>query len=72
MIKSKIIQRFSTNPKVFIFDPEFVICADDIYCPLYKDNEPMYFDYNHLSMAGSLLFTEKWKLILEQALDQTG
>jgi peptidoglycan/LPS O-acetylase OafA/YrhL len=70
LIKSKIKERFSTNPKVFIFDPESVICAASDYCLTYKDNEPMYFDYNHLSMAGSLLFTEKWKQILEKALNE--
>ena len=72
LIKLSINQRFSTNPKVLIFDPEDVLCADRNYCLAYRDNEPMYSDDNHLSMAGSLLFTEKWKQILEQALDQTG
>ena len=72
LIKLSINQRFSTNPKVLIFDPEDVLCADRSYCLAYRDNEPMYSDDNHLSMAGSLLFTEKWKQILEQALDQTG
>ena len=72
LIKLSINQRFSTNPKVLIFDPEDVLCADRNYCLAYMDNEPMYSDDNHLSMAGSLLFTEKWKQILEQALDQTG
>ena len=71
LIKLSINQRFSTNPKVLIFDPEDVLCADRNYCLAYRDNEPMYSDDNHLSMAGSLLFTEKWKQILEQALDQT-
>ena len=72
LIKLSINQRFSTNPKVLIFDPEDVLCAERNYCLAYRDNEPMYSDDNHLSMAGSLLFTEKWKQILEQTLDQTG
>ena len=72
LIRSKIYERFSTNPKVLIFDPEFVLCADRNYCLAYKDNEPMYSDDNHLSMSGSLLFTEKWKQILEKTLTDNG
>jgi hypothetical protein len=32
----------------------------------------MYNDDNHISMSGSVLFTEKWKQMLEKALDQAG
>ena len=71
-IRAKINERFSNNPEVLIFDPELVLCADRNYCLAYKNGEPMYGDDNHISMSGSLLFTEKWKQILEKALDRAG
>jgi hypothetical protein len=71
-IRAKINERFSNNPEVLIFDPELVLCADRNYCLAYKNGEPMYNDDNHISMSGSVLFTEKWKQILEKALDQAG
>jgi peptidoglycan/LPS O-acetylase OafA/YrhL len=71
-ISAKINERFSNNPEVLIFDPELVLCADRNYCLAYKNGEPMYNDDNHISMSGSVLFTEKWKQILEKALDQAG
>jgi hypothetical protein len=72
LIRLKINERFSTNPKVQIFDPEDVLCADRNYCLAYQNGEPMYSDDNHISMSGSLLFTEKWKQILEKALTESG
>ena len=69
-IRTAIYQRFSTNPKVLIFDPEFVLCTNRNQCLASRDGEPMYSDDNHLSMSGSLLFTEKWRQILEKALFQ--
>ena len=69
-IRTAIYQRFSTNPKVLIFDPEFVLCTNRNQCLASRDEEPMYSDDNHLSMFGSLLFTEKWRQILEKALVQ--
>ena len=69
-IRTAIYQRFSTNPKVLIFDPEFVLCTNRNQCLASRDEEPMYSDDNHLSMFGSLLFTEKWRQILEMALVQ--
>ena len=71
-IRAKINEHFSNNPEVLIFDPELVLCADRNYCLAYKNGEPMYNDDNHISMSGSVLFTEKWKQILEKALDQAG
>ena len=72
LIRLRINQQFSANPEVQIFDPEYVLCTDRNYCLAYRDNEPMYSDDNHLSMSGSLLFTEKWKQILEEALTESG
>ena len=69
-IRTAIYQRFSTNPEVLIFDPEFVLCANRNQCLASRDEESMYSDDNHLSMFGSLLFTEKWRQILEKALIQ--
>jgi len=71
-IRAKINQRFSNDPEVLIFDPELVLCADRNYCLAYKNGEPLYSDYNHISMSGSLLFTEKWKQILEKAINRAG
>ena len=71
-IRAKINQRFSNNPEVLIFDPELVLCADRNYCLAYKNGEPMYSDDNHISMSGSLLFTEKWKQLLEKAINKAG
>ena len=70
LIRSKIYERFSENPKVLIFDPDFVLCANRNLCLASRDEEPMYSDDNHLSMFGSLLFTEQWRQILEKALLQ--
>jgi hypothetical protein len=72
LIRARINERFSNNPEVFIFDPELALCADRNYCLAYKNGEPMYGDDNHISMSGSLLFTEKWKQILEKAIDRAG
>jgi hypothetical protein len=72
LIRLKISESFSTNLEVQIFDPEDVLCADRDFCLAYRDNEPRYSDDNHLSMAGSLLFTEKWKQILQKALTESG
>jgi peptidoglycan/LPS O-acetylase OafA/YrhL len=72
LIRLKINERFSTNPEVQIFNPEDVLCADRNYCLAYQNGEPMYSDDNHISMSGSLLFTEKWKQILEKALTESG
>ena len=69
-IRTAIYQRFSTNPEVLIFDPEFVLCANRNQCLASRDEESMYSDDNHLSKFGSLLFTEKWRQILEKALIQ--
>lgn len=69
-IRAKINQRFSNNPEVLIFDPELVLCADRNYCLAYKNGEPLYSDDNHISMSGSLLFTEKWKQLLEKAMNK--
>jgi peptidoglycan/LPS O-acetylase OafA/YrhL len=71
-IRAKVNERFSNNPDVLIFDPELVLCADRNYCLAYQNGEPMYSDDNHISMSGSLLFTEKWKQILEEALTNSG
>jgi len=71
-IRLKIKQRFSTNPMVLIFDPEDVLCSDINQCPTHRNDKPLYSDDNHLSMSGSLLFTEKWKQILEKALTESG
>jgi hypothetical protein len=70
LIKTTIYQRFSTNPKVLIFDPEFVLCSNRNQCLASRGEEVMYSDDNHLSMFGSLLFAEKWRQILEKALIQ--
>jgi hypothetical protein len=70
LIKTTIYQRFSTNPKVLIFDPEFVLCSNRNQCLASRGEEVMYSDDNHLSKFGSLLFAEKWRQILEKALIQ--
>ena len=72
LIRLRINQRFSTNPMVLIFDPGDVLCSDINLCPTYRNDKPLYSDDNHLSMSGSLLFTEKWKQTLEKAITESG
>ena len=72
LIRAKVHERFSSNPNVLVFDPELVLCDNKDYCLAFKNNDAMYSDDNHISMSGSLLFTEKWKQLLEKAINKAG
>ena len=70
LLRSKVHERFSSNPNVLLFDPGLVLCDNKDHCLAFKNNDAMYSDDNHISMSGSLLFTEKWKQLLEKATNK--
>lgn len=54
-------------PGVTIFDPAPLFCTQGADCQLVQDGKPLFFDGNHLSLAGSALVVP---LLAETVLDQ--